>query len=611
MPRDSVVFYGVAYDPRLGSKEQERIRHDFGIERSTRIRRLARQPGVRLLSDDLSVFSILAAVLFAFLHRLSGNDRIAIGVPWQNRPARFADTLGLLMEQDPFEVSIDEGETFQSLIRKVQGEALEVMRHLPYSAGNPNGRVYSVALNYVKVSLGDFAGMSVRPLWFNSGAGEGSMTLNVHDLEGSGSLVGEFDFNCDVFTPGNRRRAVRHFERLLDACLEDLSRELGDVDILDDDEQRAFLDWNATARDYPLHKTLHQLIVEQVGRTPDACAVSFGELSLTYRALDARASQLAHALRGRGAGPDVLIGVCMERSIELVVALLGVLKAGSAYVPLDPGYPPDRLAYMVDDAKVRVLLTQERLLHRLPMTGATTICLDRDSHLLDSLPTHGPDPDVRPDNLAYMIYTSGSTGRPKGALNSHAGICNRLLWMQEEYGLTTDDAVLQKTPFSFDVSVWEFFWPLMTGARLVVAIPDGHRDPQYLARTIRRERITVLHFVPSMLRVFLAEPTTRECRSLRHVICSGEALPFDLQKEFFGLLGARLHNLYGPTEAAVDVTYYECRRDGDLAIVPIGRPVANTQIYCSGPEAATGADRGGRRVAHRRSAGWSRLLQPG
>jgi amino acid adenylation domain-containing protein len=209
------------------------------------------------------------------------------------------------------------------------------------------------------------------------------------------------------------------------------------------------------------------------------------------------------------------------------------------------------------------------------------ICLDAEEPE-QAAPASAASANAEPaaDSLAYMIYTSGSTGRPKGALNTHRAICNRLLWMQDEYRLTATDAVLQKTPFSFDVSVWEFFWPLITGARLVIAAPGGHRDAGYLAETIAREQITVLHFVPSMLRIFLEQPALEErCRSLRHVICSGEALPYELQERFFSRLSCELHNLYGPTEAAVDVTFWKCRRGDARKIVPIGRPIANTQTY--------------------------------
>ncbi|MFN0039133.1 MAG: amino acid adenylation domain-containing protein [Burkholderiales bacterium] len=309
----------------------------------------------------------------------------------------------------------------------------------------------------------------------------------------------------------------------------------------------------------------------------------FGEQALTYRELNRRANQLAHHLRALGVGPDLLIGVCVERSLEMVIALLGILKAGGAYVPLDPEYPKDRLAFMIQDADAPVLLTQNHLVANLPTHKAKAICLDTDWGKMAKESPDNPSCITRPDQLAYMIYTSGSTGKPKGAKNHHRGICNRLLWMQDEYRLSSADTVMQKTPFSFDVSVWEFFWPLMTGARLVVARPGGHRDPAYLVDLIEQQGITVLHFVPSMLQIFVEERGLGRCGSLRHVMCSGEALPYELQEKFFSRLSAELHNLYGPTEAAVDVTYWKCQRGSDLRIVPIGRPVANTQCYVLDP----------------------------
>ena len=270
----------------------------------------------------------------------------------------------------------------------------------------------------------------------------------------------------------------------------------------------------------------------------------------------------------------------MERSLELVVALLGVLKAGAAYVPLDPEYPRERLTFMVEDADAAVLLTQQSLLSQLPEHRARVLCLDTGWAEVSAAGRANPRPAAGADNLAYVIYTSGSTGRPKGAMNSHRGIVNRLLWMQQAFGLEPGDGVLQKTPFSFDVSVWEFFWPLMVGARLVLARPGGHRDSAYLARLIAEQRITTLHFVPSLLRVFLEEAGAAACPSLRRVICSGEALDPALQERFFKrLAGVELHNLYGPTEAAVDVTAWPCEADGETRVVPIGRPISNIDIH--------------------------------
>jgi amino acid adenylation domain-containing protein len=293
---------------------------------------------------------------------------------------------------------------------------------------------------------------------------------------------------------------------------------------------------------------LASLFAKQVERTPRAVAVVFEEKRLTYEELNARANQLAHRLQALGVGPEVAVGVFMERSVEMLVALYGIVKAGGAYVPLDPEYPRERVALMLEDVRPPVLLTQSHLAGQLPAFAGSVIELDAQWEEIAKESVAEPENRARPENLAYVIFTSGSTGRPKGVMNTHRGICNRLLWMQEAYELTPHDIVLQKTPFSFDVSVWEFFWPLMTGARLVIAEPGGHRDSVYLSRLIYEQQVTVLHFVPSMLQSFLEAPELESLgKSLRHVICSGEALPGALQSRFHGRLKAKLHNLYGPT----------------------------------------------------------------
>jgi amino acid adenylation domain-containing protein len=272
----------------------------------------------------------------------------------------------------------------------------------------------------------------------------------------------------------------------------------------------------------------------------------------------------------------------MERSVEMVVALLAVVKAGGAYVPFDPEYPRDRLAFMLADSEVSVLLSQESLRMGLPAAEVSTICLDSAewSQRRRASTAENPPITVQPDNLVYMIYTSGSTGKPKGVPNVHRGLVNRLLWMQEAFQLDAHDRVLQKTPFSFDVSVWEFFWPLMTGATLVMAKPGGHKDSAYLVDTIVRHGITTMHFVPSMLSLFVAAEGLESAACLRRVMCSGEALPLELTKRFFARFpGVELHNLYGPTEAAIDVSHWHCKPDSARNVVPIGFPIANTQLY--------------------------------
>ncbi|HEX6290386.1 MAG TPA: amino acid adenylation domain-containing protein [Herpetosiphonaceae bacterium] len=391
-------------------------------------------------------------------------------------------------------------------------------------------------------------------------------------------------YDTSRFDAATIERMQQHLHVLIEQIIAAPTQPLAKMTVLPEHErQQVLVEWNATAADYPQDVCLHTLIEQQAQRTPDAVALVFEDRQLTYAALNARANQLAHALRAMGVGGcpqgETRVAVCMERSLELVVSLLAVLKAGGAYVPLDPSYPQERLAFMLEDAAAPVLLTQQHIEAVLPAHAAQVLRVDTEWERIARQPDTNPASAVRAANLAYMIYTSGSTGQPKGAMNTHQAIVNRLLWMQDAYQLTPSDRVLQKTPFSFDVSVWEFFWPLLTGATLVVAKPGGHQDPAYLVELIARERITTLHFVPSMLQVFLEERDLDRCTSLRRVICSGEALPLALQQRFFARLDAELHNLYGPTEAAVDVTFWPCAPDRALHTVPIGYPVANTQIY--------------------------------
>jgi amino acid adenylation domain-containing protein/non-ribosomal peptide synthase protein (TIGR01720 family) len=385
-----------------------------------------------------------------------------------------------------------------------------------------------------------------------------------------------------AFEAGALPRLLGHLEVLLHAMTAQPSARLSELPILPASErQQLLVEWNQTAATLPPSPCLHHLIEEQVARTPGRIAVTSEAEQVTYAELNHRATRLARHLRALGCPPGSLVGICAERSVEMVVGLLAVLKAGAAYVPIDPEQPVERLEMMLRDAAVAVLLTQRRLQARLPECSIRVVCLDTDAATFPDGPAGEVFAGAAPNGPAYMIYTSGSTGRPKGALNSHRAICNRLLWMQNEYRLGEDDVVLQKTPYSFDVSVWELFWPLLAGARLVMARPGGHRDPEYLAEVIAREKVTTLHFVPPMLETFLhAVPSTEPCGSVRRVICSGEALPFALQQRFYQRMPwAALHNLYGPTEAAVDVTYWECERSPTLPVVPIGRPVANTRIY--------------------------------
>lgn len=427
--------------------------------------------------------------------------------------------------------------------------------------------------------------MRAEPAHGGLGCGRGFVLLvNVSRESGTGRLNLRLIYDRQVLDGELIERLGRHHLAAYEWMLLGLERAHGECSLLSAEERHRVLeDFNATQVDYGPEKLMHEPFEEQVRRNPDSTAVFYEGRRLSYRELNESSNQLAHYLRERGVGPDRLVGVCMERSVEMVVALLGILKAGGAYVPLDPSYPEERLHYMLQDTDPVLALTQDSLQRCLPLDARRVLALDVGWGELSGRPCRdlpASSLGLSPDHLAYVIYTSGSTGRPKGVMNEHRGLFNRLQWMQREYALDESDRVLQKTPFSFDVSVWEFFWPLQQGACLVMARPGGHRDPQYLAELIRDAGITTVHFVPSMLQNFLECPDVKECSSLRRVVCSGEELPLGTSRDCLAKLPwAGLYNLYGPTEAAIDVTAWDCSRPDVLTRVPIGRPISNTWIY--------------------------------
>ena len=542
--------------------------------------------------EQATLFMTLLAAFQTLLGRYTGQADVAVGTPIAGRSRVETERLiGVFVNTLVLRTDLSGNPTFRELLRQVRQVALGAYAHqdLPFAklveelrperslTHNPLFQVMFVLQNMPRETLA-MPGLTLSRLEVESGTAMFDWTLTL--VEGVDGLHATLEYDTDLFEAATIEHVLGHYRTLLEGVVADPDRGLADLPLLTGGErQRLLVEWNRTATDYPRDRCVHQLFETQVERTPEAVAVVFGEQQLSYRELNARANQLAHRLRCLGVGPDGLVGVCMERSLELVVALLGVLKAGGAYVPLDPEHPSERLAFMVLDAQPPVILTQSYLLHRLPAPTVSVVCLDRDGPALALESTAVPRVALAPGHLAYVIYTSGSTGQPKGAMNTHHGICNRLLWMQQAYRLTPADRVLQKTPYSFDVSAWEFFWPLSAGARLVLARPGGHREPHYLASLIETEQITICHFVPSMLRAFLEEPGLQpRCRSLREVFCSGEALSEDLPERFFAQMSAGLHNLYGPTEAAIDVTFWACKR-GSSGRIPIGRPVANTKVY--------------------------------
>ncbi|MEU0612671.1 amino acid adenylation domain-containing protein, partial [Streptomyces griseorubiginosus] len=530
---------------------------------------------------------VVIASVAAFLHRMTGARDVVVSVPVTGRyGANARTTPNMVSNQLPLRLRVDPEASFAALLDEVSAALRGLMAHSRYR-GEELGRelgvrggagVFGPTVNVLPYTRPvDFGG----PLGLMRSLGSGPTTDLNFVLTGTpeSGLRVDFEGNPQVYDQGELTDLQGRFVRLMEDLAAHPERPVGRAALLTAEERRRVLDeWNDTERETP-DGTLTALLDRQAVRTPDAEALTYEGTSLTYAELHARADRLAAQLTERGAGPETFVAVALPRSVQLVVALLAVLKSGAAYVPVDPGYPADRIATVLHDAGAMLVLTSRDTGERLPADGIPRLLLDD----ADTHGTHGkpaaPVPDLDPRHPAYAIFTSGSTGRPKGVVVSHRAIVNRLAWMQDTYRLGPDDRVLQKTPSGFDVSVWEFFWPLLTGATLVVARPDGHLDPAYLAETIRRERITTAHFVPSMLDVFLREPSAGALSGMRRVFCSGEALPAELRGRFRELTDVPLHNLYGPTEAAVDVTHWPCAEDTGSRPVPIGRPVWNTRMY--------------------------------
>ena len=543
-----------------------------------------------------TLFVALLAAFKLLLRSFTGQDDVVVGCPVANRSRQeiegligfFVNTLVLRTDLAALhrrgEVSL---RTLLHHLREVNAGA-NAHQDLPFEMLVDELDVER-SLSHTPLFQVSFAflqepgrGLAVRELDVRQQAAPypvAQFDLALSLVESEHTVQGTLIYNVDLFDKTTVRRLARTFHRILACTAADPERPISDLPILPSAERhQLLLEWNAPPAPADATAQLHGLFEAQVASTPENPALVFEGQELTYRELNERANQLAHDLRARGVGPESRVGIAIERSIELVVGLLAVLKAGGAYVPIDPSYPRQRLSFTLRDAGLELLLTQQHLLHELPKGSLPWVCLDSQWPEMARHERGNPRTLSHAETSAYVIYTSGSTGRPKGAVNTHRAIVNRLLWMQEAYRLDASDRVLQKTPFSFDVSVWEFFWPLATGACLVIAKPGGHQDSRYLVDLIGSEGITTLHFVPSMLQVFLDEPDLGPCASLRRVICSGEALGAELERRFFDRLGAELHNLYGPTEAAVDVTSWACAPDSTRTSVPIGRPITGLRI---------------------------------
>ncbi|MBB1158406.1 non-ribosomal peptide synthetase [Amycolatopsis dendrobii] len=572
---DSPADTGLRPDRRrTGAPSFRGAQHRFTVpgKAAGRVKDLAR-------AHRCTPFIVLLAAFQATLGARTGADDVVAGTPMAARSdPDFERVAGYFLNTLPIRVSLAGDPDFATLLGRVREACFGAYRHqdVPFEklvdrlrpdralGANPFFR----AMLVVRGEDAELAlpGAETEVSFVPNGTAKLDLTLYLSEKDGE--LAGELEYDTDLYDEATVRAFAAHFGRLLDTVTAHPDGRLSAVPVLDAAEARQVLDWGTGERTDPGAATLVERFAEAVRRQPDAIAVVSGEKRLTYAELDRRADRVASVLSARASGS--VVAVALPRSPELMASLWGVLKAGLAYLPVDPELPAERIAAMLADAGAETGLTLAKLRDGLPGDGWLAA---------DDLPEDAAAAGGRRDRALYVMFTSGSTGRPKGVVVEEPGVVNRLDWMQRAFELTAGDVVLQKTPIGFDVSVWELFWPLITGARLVLAEPGGHRDPRYLAGLIRAEGVSVLHFVPSMLSAFAEEPSAAGCTSVRDIVCSGEVLPGALRDRVAEVLpDARLHNLYGPTEASVDVTWWPCDREREPD-VPIGFAAPNTLLY--------------------------------
>ncbi|WP_394211426.1 amino acid adenylation domain-containing protein [Enterovibrio calviensis] len=559
---------------------------------------LSHQQRVEKLASTYSTtpFNVMLSLWHLLMHKRTGRDEIWVGVPVAGRTLPDTESMqGCFINNLVIPAHFDVSASFEHLLLNVKGFSEQALarQHVPFEviveSLGISGRLQhhplfqtSFNLQYIDTDRSQAWGdITVTP--FDPGAVDAQLelSLDVQQFK-QGLWSGFINYAAPIFDHAFADSLCRQWFWLLEQVAENSETLIENLSLVEDAEHQYLNACNATSKEWGSFTPPPVAIIEQARATPHAIAVTYKNDALTYADFDERVNQLAHWLREQGIKEETRVAISLPRSIDLIVGIHAITRAGGAYVPLDSSYPEERLRYILDTANVELLLTDAIFSTRIDndSTDTDTIrIVDIASIDTMHLPTYPPTVNWHPSQALYVIFTSGSTGLPKGVVNTQGALQNRLGWMQEAYALDADDCVLQKTPFSFDVSVWEFFWPLMVGARLAVAEPESHRQPALLHNIIRDQNVTTLHFVPSMLHAFLSETAVSECESLSRIICSGEALPAELAGEVLTQLPqCELHNLYGPTEAAIDVSHWQCELPMSQR-VPIGHPIANTQLY--------------------------------
>jgi amino acid adenylation domain-containing protein len=545
--------------------------------------RLVQRLGQLAQAEHGTVFHVVMAAWKILLARYSGQTDLVVGTAMSTRNrAELEAVVGFFVNMLPLRTQLAGEPTVRETVRRVQAATIAAMTYndLPFErlvqALNPprgTGRppIFQVCLSYLKdEEKSEFGPLELIPESLHPTTAKFDLTLWLTERPDGLHLA--LEFATDLFSRDRAGRMLAHYLRLLEAMVEQPDAPIGQLPLLTDEESRKVLiEWNVTRREFPREKRVHELFEMQVQQQPAAEAVRFGDQAISYAQLNDRADALAAVLRGLGVGPDVLVGLCVERSFDLLVGVLGIFKAGGAYVPIDPAFPADRVAHMLEDSRAPILVTQRPLLATLPASAAHRICLDEP--LPAPRPPAGPTAAPSATDLAYVLYTSGSTGLPKGVAVPHRAVVNFLNSMRREPGLKKDDVLLAVTTLSFDIAGLELHLPLTTGATLVLASREEAADGVALLRAIERHKVTVLQATPATWRLMLAAdwsgpPTLK-------ALCGGEAMPADLAGELIAHC-AELWNMYGPTETTIWST---CCRVTDASEIHIGRPIDNTEIY--------------------------------
>lgn len=585
-PSDAPLFYGSG--ARRRTTRGTRLSCALGAERSRRLLDLAGAQGAALGGRHAFLFSAFAGAFCAFLHHVAGVRRLTFVTYVHNRRTRaFKETLGLFLEIVPLRVEIDEETTFEEIVSRVRSEMLEGLRHAQHPISHVLHRA-EVELNYHTISNETHrtvAGSAVHSAVTHTGHQEESLGVRILDFENSGNFTVDFDLHEDVFPEERRPRVVQHFLRALDELLADPGRPIGRISLVTPEERdRLLIGFNRTEASFPLERTFADLFEAQARRTPDRTAAVGDGQTLTYGELDGRANALAHRLQALGVGPDALVAIYLERSVDALISLLAVTKAGGAWIPLDPAYPTERTEAILGDARPLVVISRRGLLDRLRSLAAPSIDLDREGGGGEAA---APTRASGPRDLAYVIYTSGSTGAPKGAMIEQRGMLNHLLAKVDDLRLTEVDAVAQTASLAFDISVWQCFAALLVGGQVSVIPDEEAHDPRRLLAVVQDGGVSVLEVVPSLLRAMnelLVEMGADRpaLPALRWLIATGEELSPVLCRQWLSLYPSiPLLNAYGPTECSDDVTHQVIAAPppSTLARVPIGRPIANTSLY--------------------------------